>query len=332
MKFSVIITTFNRAGTIPMCMDSLINQNFPKSDYEIIIINNNSSDNTEEVIEKYIKDYPDTEIKYYFIPKPGQVYARQIGILAAENEILSFTDDDGILSPDWLKEIRNVFELNKEAVGVAGKILIKWDEEPPLWIREYENFLGKLNYGDEIKYSAGLYMNAGNLSIKKNILIEVGGFNPEMIGEWLMGDGETGLWLRLKNKNYIIGWAPKAIMEHYQIAKKNATVEDIKRRFMNNGICIPYNIFAIEKKGYRVLIWNMFLALKQAMKWKLNKLKASLKFDEKNEKYSIFRTAFYTAQIKYTMKIISDKKFRTALTKGDWIIKNSDTIKNKVAA
>jgi len=328
MKFSVIITTLNRAKIIPMCMDSLISQNFPKSDYEIIIINN-STDNTEEVIEKYIEDYPEVNIKYYYIPKPGQVYARQIGILAAQNEILSFTDDDAILCPDWLKEINNVFEINNEVAGVAGKIKIKWDETPPEWIHEYENFLGKLNYGDEIKYEKGLYMNAGNLHIKKDILIDVGGFNPEMVGEWLMGDGETGLWVRLKKYNHIIGWAPKAIMEHYQIAKKNATVGDIKRRFMNNGICIPYNIYAIDKKGYRALIWNMILALKQTIKWKYNSVKAAIKSDDRNERYSIFRTAFYTAQIKYTLKIILDKEFRKALTKGDWVIKNNN---NKVAA
>lgn len=144
-----------------------------------------------------------------------------------------------------------------------------------------------------------------------------------------MGDGETGLWVRLKKYNHIIGWAPKAIMEHYQIAKKNATVGDIKRRFMNNGICIPYNIYAIDKKGYKALIWNMVLALKQTVKWKYNSVKAAIKSDDRNERYSIFRTAFYTAQIKYTLKIILDKEFRKALTKGDWVIKNNN---NKAAA
>lgn len=303
-----------------MCMDSLVSQNFPKSDYEIIIVNNNSSDNTEEVIENYIEKYPDTNIKYYFIPKPGQVYARQIGILASQNEILSFTDDDGILSPDWLREILNVFELNKNAVGVAGKIKIRWDEQPPEWIYEYENYLGKLDYGDEIKYEVGMYMNAGNLSIKKDVLIEVGGFNPEMIGEWLVGDGETGLWIKLKKRGCLIGWAPKAIMEHYQIAKKNATVEDIKRRFINNGICIPYNIYAIDKEGNMALIKNMFYSFKHKLKWNIRIMKFRLKGDEKNKNYSIFREAFYSAQINYTLKLIFNKEFRSALTKGDWLI------------
>ena len=185
MKISVIVTTFNRAKIIPMCLDSLVAQNYEKSDYEIIIVNNNSSDNTEEVIEDYIERYPDINIKYYFVPRPGQVYARQIGILASSNEILTFTDDDGILVKDWLKEIAKVFSMSDEVVGVAGKIKIKWDENPPEWIFDYERQLGKLDYGKDIKFEVGLYMNAGNLSIKRDVLFEVGGFNPEMVGEWL---------------------------------------------------------------------------------------------------------------------------------------------------
>ena len=322
MKISVIITTYKRAKIIPMCLDSLVNQNYPKSDYEIIIVNNNSPDNTEEVIENYIKDHPDVNIKYYFIPKPGQVYARQIGILASSYDILSFTDDDGILSPDWLREIAKVFSLNSEVAGVAGKIDIRWDETPPDWIHEYESFLGKLDYGKEIRYKVGLYMNAGNLSIKKKVLIEVGGFNPEMIGEWLVGDGETGLWRKLKKGGYLIGWAPKALMEHYQVSKKNATVEDIKRRFMNNGICIPYNIYAIDREGNLALLKNMLKAARQAVKWNFRKTKAGLRGNIKNRNYAIFRTAFYTAQIRYTIKLISDREFRNTLTRKDWVIKN----------
>jgi len=299
-----------------------MNQDYPKEDFEIIIVNNNSTDNTEEVIEDYIDKYPEINLKYYFVPKPGQVYARQIGILAARNEILSFTDDDGILSPEWLTEISKVFLKNDKAVGVAGKIQIKWDEQPPEWIYDYERQLGKLNYGNEVKYEVGLYMNAGNLSIKKDVLIEVGGFNPEMVGDWLLGDGESGLWLRLKNNKLLIGWAPDALMLHYQVAKKNATVQDIKRRFMNNGICIPYNIYAINKEGTQALIKNSFYSLKQALKWNMKKMKHTIRGDIKSKYYAIFRRAFYFAQVTYTWKIISDRNFRTSLIRNDWVIKN----------
>lgn len=326
MKFSVIVATYNRAATIEICLNSLVNQNYPKDDYEIIILNNNSSDNTEEVIEKFIQDHPDTTIKYYFVPRPGQVYARQIGILAAQNEILSFTDDDAILCQDWLKEIEKVFKLNEKAVGVAGKIVIKWDETPPDWVLEYERQLGKLNYGDEIKYEVGMYMNAGNLSIKKDVLIEVGGFNPEMVGDWLIGDGESGLWLRLKKNHCLIGWAPNALMEHCQVVKKNATVEDIRRRYINNGICIPYNIYAINKEGKNALFKNMFFAFKQGIKWHIKILKYTISGNRKAKYYAIFRSAYYFAQVNYSLKIISDKEFRKALTREDWLIKPKNKI------
>ncbi len=321
MKFSVIITTFNRANSINMCLDSLISQDYPKENYEIIIVNNNSSDNTEEVVEDYISRYPEVNIRYFFVPRPGQVYARQIGILASKNEILTFTDDDGILVKNWLTEIANVFEKNENAAGVAGKIEIKWDKTPPEWIYDYEEQLGKLNYGDEIKYETGLYMNAGNLSIKKMVLIEVGGFNPEMVGDWLLGDGETGLWLRLKKNNCLIGWAPKALMYHLQYADKNATVKDIKRRFMNNGICIPYNIFAINKEGNKTLVRNMFYAFRMGFRWSFKKLTYTLTGNMKRRYYALFRSAFYFAQVKYSLKIITDREFRNSLTKNDWIIK-----------
>lgn len=321
MRVSVIITTFNRGNIINMCMDSLINQNFPKEDYEILIMNNNSSDNTEEVIDDYIEKYPGVNIRYFFVPRSGQVYARQVGILAARGSILCFSDDDGILSPDWIKEIVKVFNMNEEVAGVAGKIVIRWDEKPPDWIYEYEKYLGKLDYGDAVKFEKGLYMNAGNLSIKKDILIEVGGFNPEMIGQLLIGDGETGLWVRLKQNDYLIGWAPNAVMEHYQIAKKNATVGDIKRRYKNNGICIPYNIFAIRKEGITALIKNLMYCVKQTFSWTYKIVVLHYRGTEAKKRFAIFRRAFYYAQIEYTLNILLNKKFRRAITSEDWVVR-----------
>jgi glycosyltransferase involved in cell wall biosynthesis len=320
LKFSVIITTFNRAHTLEKCLETLCDQNYPKEDYEILVVNNNSSDDTEDVVFDFIEQHPETDIKYYFVPRSGQVYARQIGILAAKNEVLSFTDDDGLLVPDWLAEVTKVFNMSDEIVGVAGKIDIQWDKTPPEWVRNYEEQLGKLDYGDKEKYEVGLYMNAGNLHVKKDVLIGVGGFNPEMVGQWLMGDGETGLWLRLKKRNMKIGWAPKALMYHCQIVEKNATLGDIKRRFINNGICIPYNIYAIDKLGKLKLITNMFYAGKQSMRWRLKKLRFLIASNKKETIYATFRTAFYSAQIFYTLKILISKEFRRALTKNDWQI------------
>lgn len=324
--FSVIITTFNRSETLLHCLDSLCELDYGKDSYEVLIVNNNSTDNTEEVSLRFIEEHPGTNIKYYFVPRSGQVYARQIGILAAKNEILSFTDDDGLLVPHWLSEVNKVFNMSDDIAGVAGKIDIKWDKQPPAWVRDYEEQLGKLDYGSEEKFEVGLYMNAGNLHIKKNVLIEVGGFNPEMVGEWLIGDGETGLWLRMKKKSLLVGWAPKAVMYHCQSVDKNATTDDIKRRFINNGICIPYNIYAIDRLGKYKLMKNMLYAGKQSLRWKFRKLKFWLAGNKKSSMYASFRSAFYFAQIPYSFRILSNKEFRRALLRNDWAVtKNTNT-------
>jgi len=200
LSISVIVPTYNRADIIVRCLDSLVTQDYHPDDFEIIVVDNNSSDNTREVVQKYIETYPGISIQYILESRQGLVYARHAGAKLAKYEILSFTDDDGILSPIWLKEVARVFSMNSEVAAVAGKILIRWDMPPPEWVILYEGLLGRLDYGEEIIIKKGLYINGGNFNIKKNVLNEVGGFNPDQIGDWLIGDGESGLCRKLHEK------------------------------------------------------------------------------------------------------------------------------------
>lgn len=319
IKISVIVPTYNRANILPMCLDSLVKQEYPKSDFEIIIVDNNSKDNTKKVCENYIKKYPDISLRYVLEKRQGLVYARHQGAKKAKHEILSFTDDDGILSPIWLKEIGNVFTMCDKVVAVAGKISIKWDTTPPKWVIPYEPLLGKLDYGDKIQIKKGLYINGGNFSIKKSVLYEVGGFNPDQIGDWLIGDGETGLCHKLHKKDYLIGWAPNALMEHYQIVKKNATLKDIKRRHINNGRSVPYRIFAIENKGIFALFGNLVIALMLMVTWLLILIFFSLIGRKESAYRAYFNYSYYICQFPYTVKVLTDSKFRITILSNDWL-------------
>lgn len=318
MKISVIIPTYNRANVVRNTLDSIIKQNYPLDLFEILVVDNNSTDDTKAVVSSYIDKYPEHSIRYLFEPRQGLVFARHTGAKYALHEILAYCDDDGTYASYWLSEIAKVYSIDSSVCAVGGKIDIRWDEMPPDWVLPYEGLLGKIDLGDKVIIDEGLFINGGNFSIKKSILYKLGGFNPDQVGEWLIGDGETGLCKKMHEAGCKIGWAPKAEMEHHQIVRKNATVEDIKRRYYNNGIGVPYRIYSIDKKGTTYTVLNTICILPELFKWYLRFIKAKLVNNEADKLYSIFNLAYYSSQIKYVTRMIKEKSFRNELLREDW--------------
>ncbi len=110
---SVIVPAYNAENCIEYCLKSLLNLNYPS--YEIIIVDNNSTDRTKEIIKKY-------PVNYLFENKRGSYSARNKGVKHATGEIICFTDSDCIVDKNWLTEIIKPFKYNKVG-GVGGKII-----------------------------------------------------------------------------------------------------------------------------------------------------------------------------------------------------------------
>jgi len=319
MYFSIIVPAYNRAHILPICLNSLINQDYPKDCFEIIIVDNNSNDNTKEVVNKFIQNNQSFAIQLIIEKRQGLVFARHTGAKAAKFETLVYTDDDASLSQNWLRAIAEVYESNSKVVAVGTKILIRWDSIPPDWVLKYEPLLGKLDYGNEIIYEKNIYINGGSFSIKKETLNSVGGFNPGQLGDWIIGDSEAGLCIKLHKKDYLIGWTPFGVMEHLQFVKKHATIKDIARRYINNGRIVPYRLYAIEGMRYFDLLKNCFQSLNRSVK---ELMKAILYFIQKKQDKSLehyFNYHFYFCQTPYSLKIIFSRRFRQSLLKKDWI-------------
>ena len=238
MKASVIIPTYNRALLLSECMDSWIKQSIPLSEYEIIVVDNNSKDTTCEVVSRYMKEY--ANIRYVKELRPGLVYGRHAGAKASKSECLIYADDDGLYNETCIEEIMKVYRQHPEVSAVGGKIHILWDGKPEDWLVEREYLLGRLDYGKDLVIANNIYINGGLFSIKKNILYELNGFNPDQIGDYLVGDGESGLCIKMHKKNHLIAWTPHAIMLHQQFLHKQGTKKDIGRRYYNYGVCISY--------------------------------------------------------------------------------------------
>ncbi|HKZ45183.1 MAG TPA: glycosyltransferase family A protein, partial [archaeon] len=109
---SVIVPAYNSEKTIDSCIKSLLNQSFPKKQYEIIIVDDGSSDKTAEVASKYC-------VRLFKRPHKGPAAARNFGAKHARGNILLFTDSDCVPDKRWIKLMTEPFK-DEQIVGVSG--------------------------------------------------------------------------------------------------------------------------------------------------------------------------------------------------------------------
>jgi glycosyltransferase involved in cell wall biosynthesis len=141
VNFSVAICTYNGEERLPIVLnrlkncctysiDSSINQE--KINWEIIVIDNNSKDNTAKVIQEYQVDWPTAyPLKYYFEPRQGLSYARERAIQEAEGQFVGFLDDDNLPTPNWVAAAYSFGENHPQAGAYGGIIHGDYEVPPP---------------------------------------------------------------------------------------------------------------------------------------------------------------------------------------------------------
>ncbi len=246
MRFSVIIPTRNRCTLLTDILRSLCAQSFPSDDYEILVVDNGSTDGTKQIVEK-CQSTSSVRVGYFLESNIGLHWARHTGARNAQGEILVYTDDDALAEQDFLINLDKAYRV-LDADSAGGRILIKWDAEPPHWIRNYEKTLGHIDLGNPMRLlTAGEKLHGGNLSIKKARLFEIGGFNPDQVENYLIGDGETGLCRKMHANRWRIAWVPEAVVWHRQFVAQHATMADMSRRFWNNGVADAYRRYVVDR-------------------------------------------------------------------------------------
>ena len=128
-EITVIISTYNRSEMLAGAIESVLEQESEGVSYEVIVVDNNSSDRTREVVEGYIERGQEN-LRYVFEGRQGVSYARNTGIAEARAEIIAFADDDVRVAKDWVAKIKRAFDLHPEIDCIGGKVLPEWKSDP----------------------------------------------------------------------------------------------------------------------------------------------------------------------------------------------------------
>jgi glycosyltransferase involved in cell wall biosynthesis len=201
MKYdvSVVIITYNRSELLKGAVESVLAQEAEGVRYEVIVVDNNSSDTTRQVVEAHI-NRGRSNLRYLFEPQQGVSHARNAGLTAARSPVVAFADDDVRVAKDWVANIKRAFDLHPEVEFLGGKILPKWNTTPPSWLtREHWWALALLDRGDKPFYVNAdnpLCLPTANASFRREVFARLGLFSPDFSGredhEFLLRLWRTG--------------------------------------------------------------------------------------------------------------------------------------------
>jgi len=256
IQLSVIIPTRNRANLLQKALQSIVYQTFDKQKFEVLVIDNGSTDNTKQVVESFATEIP--HLHYFYIETPGLHNGRHKGLKEAKADILIYADDDIEAFPTWLEAIYESFR-DKDVVLVGGKNLPKFEIEPPFWVYElwkrrytegYQlGYLSILDFGNSTKQISPYYVWGCNFSIRKSILYEAKGFHPDGFPQNLViyrGDGETYIADYVSRNGHKTIYNPNASVLH-NVTKERLTIDYFYKRAFNQGVS---NSFASLRNKY----------------------------------------------------------------------------------
>lgn len=178
---SVVVSTYNRRRMLEATLSSVLAQEAGGLSYELLVVDNNSTDGTREAAEAFVAR-GGGRVRYFFEPRQGVSHARNTGIANARAPIVAFTDDDVCVAPDWLARIKRAFDEHPEVDMVGGKVLPLWPSEPPAWLRrEHWPPLALIDYGEEPFHTNAerpVCLVSANLAFRRAVFEHVGLFDP----------------------------------------------------------------------------------------------------------------------------------------------------------
>ena len=238
---TVLICTFNRAGYLDRTLASLARTSAPGLGWDVIVVDNNSSDDTRAVVQNWIPRFP-VALRYLFEPRQGKSNALNSGMREARAAVIAFTDDDVLVEPGWLESAVRPLLDRADIDYTGGPVRPIWSAPRPQWLDIKGNLGGVIavkDHGPEpfIFETAQKTPLGVNMAVRRTLVERVGGFRPDLgrNGRSLLGQEQAEFFYRTRQAGARGLYVPEMVLDHV-VADARLTRKYFRRWWYWKGV------------------------------------------------------------------------------------------------
>lgn len=240
IRLSLVIATYNRSRQLLATLHSVAAQSAPAGDWECVVVDNNSSDDTSQTVGSFCAEHPRLNIRCVVERRQGLSHARNCGIANSTGEYIAIIDDDERIVPDFISAYIDLFDTHPEAASAGGAIVAEYETGRPRWMSRYTErpIANPINLGHSVReFPAGRIPGGGNMAIRRSAIERYGDFDTSLgrCGATPAGGEESDLFERLSNAGERCLYAPRAVMYHI-IPPQKLSREYFVRLSYNTGL------------------------------------------------------------------------------------------------
>jgi glucosyl-dolichyl phosphate glucuronosyltransferase len=241
MDATILICTYNRAGLLGPTLDSIARLEAPGLRWDVLVVDNNSSDDTRRIVEARQATYP-VPLRYHFEGRQGKSIALNSGLSHAQGDIIAFTDDDVEVPEGWLEAAVRPLKTRPGIAYTGGPVEPMWEAPPPAWLAPAGNLGGTIavkDHGSEPfifeerrKTPLGV-----NMAVRRELIDEIGGFRPDLgrRGNSLLGQEQAEFFYRSRAAGALGLYVPEMVVRHH-VPSARLTAHYFRRWWYWKGI------------------------------------------------------------------------------------------------
>jgi GT2 family glycosyltransferase len=263
MKVSVLVASYNRSENLRMFLEAVEKQQVPAdSDWEVIVVDNNSTDNTKEMCGTFSRRSPERFV-YIFEQKQGKSIALDLAIQKASGNVLVFTDDDCIPDSAWLRTILREFAVDSSLSGLGGRVELYNQDDRPVTIRTFRERIPFSSPDQLFSLIPGC-----NMAFRREVFDAVGDFDPALgPGTKTKSSEDMDFLYRAFKKGFHMVYTPDVLVYHNHGRKTDAQVRALNQSYViGRGAFYCKHILKADRSVLKMAYWEISSLIRSLIK------------------------------------------------------------------